>query len=255
VKVLCQILQVVMLSIFLLDAGCLAAETLSAEALFFEANRAYKDSRYQEAVDGYLRLVADGNVNGHLYYNLGNAYFRSGRLGLAILYYKRAQLLIPRDADLNFNLRYALDQTQDAVSPPQNFLQQAFFWLEDVTLKELVWGFAGLNIVFWGILLLRLFIRPEWTYYVFIVMLIFWLVGGASLALKWHQLKTDRQAVILARQAHVLAGPDANDTVLFKLNEGTSVYRERIEDGWSLIKLSNNKRGWLKSSAIEKIVE
>ena len=249
------ILLIVMLPVLLISASCFAAETSSVEALFFGANGAYKEERYQEAIDGYLRLVGDGNINGHLYYNLGNAYFRSGRLGRAILNYKRAQLLIPRDADLNFNLHYALDQTQDAVSPSQNFLKQAFFWLDDVTLSELMWGFAVLNIFFWGVLVLRLFIRPEWTYYFFIVLLVFWLVDGSSLAVKWHQHKTDQRAVILAGQAHVLAGPDSSDTVLFKLHEGTTVYRERTEDGWSLIQLSKNKRGWLKSSAIEKIFE
>ena len=121
-------------------------------------------------------MIGSGYVNGHLYYNLGNAYLRSGQLGRAILNYKRAQILIPRDADLNFNLRYALDQAQDAISSDQNFLKQAFFWLEDITLRELMWGFAGLNVLFWGILFLRLFVLPEWSYYVFIVLLVFWLV-------------------------------------------------------------------------------
>jgi hypothetical protein len=71
---------------------------------------------------------------------------------------------------------------------------------------------------------------------------------------KWHQLRTDLRAVILAQEAAVLAGPDSNDTVLFKLHEGTTIHRERIEDGWSLIRLSESKRGWLKSSSIEQIL-
>jgi tetratricopeptide (TPR) repeat protein len=247
-------LLIFILLFFFPGGSCFAAETPSVEELYFEANRAYKENRYQEAIDGYLRLIGNGNVNGHLYYNLGNAYFRSGQLGRAILNYKRAQLLIPRDADLHFNLRYALDQIQDAVPSDQNFLKQAFFWLEDITFRELMWGFGVLNVLFWGILVLRLFVRPEWTYYVFIVVLIFWLVGGASLGVKWQQLKTDRRAVILAEEVDVLAGPDANDTVLFKLHEGTTIHRERIEDGWSLIRLSESKRGWIKSSAIEQIL-
>ncbi len=239
--------------LFSFAGSCFAADTPSAEELYFEANRAFKENRYQEAIDGYFELIGKGYVNGHLYYNLGNAYFRSGQLGQAILNYKRAHLLIPRDADLNFNLSYALDQTQDAVSADQNFLKQAFFWLDEITFRELSWGFAVLNILFWGILVLRLFVRPEWTYYVFIVLLIFWLVGGVSLGVKWHQLRTDLRAVILAGEVDVLAGPDSNDTVLFKLHEGTTIHRERAEDGWSLIRLSKNQRGWIKSSAVEQV--
>lgn len=240
------------LAVFIGSPGASAAP--SAEELYFEANRAYKEDRYADAISGYLRLIGDGYVNGHLYYNLGNAYFRSAQLGRAILNYKRAQLLIPRDADLNFNLRYALDQTQDAISPAPNYLRQAFFWLDDITMRELMWGFAALNILFWGILMLRLFVRPEWTYYLFMVLLIFWLVGGASLGVKWHQLNTDLRAVILSAEVDVLAGPDSNDTVLFKIHEGATVLHERAEDGWSLVRVSDSKRGWVKSSDLEQIL-
>ena len=248
------IMPILIFPILFFNGSCFAAETPSAEELFFEANRAYKDGRYQNAVDGYQQLIANGFANGHLYYNLANAYLRSGHLGQAILNYKRAQGLIPRDADLNYNLRFALDQTQDAVSPSQNFLNQAFFWLDAMTLWELLWSFALLNVMFWGILVLRILRRPEWTYYVFIVLLIFWLVVGSSLGVKWYQLKTDQRAVVLTPVVDVLAGPEANDTVLFKLHEGTTVHRERTEDGWSLIRISPNKRGWVESHAIEQIL-
>ena len=248
------ILAIFIFPILLFNGRSFAAERLSPEELFFEANRAYKEGRYQNAIDGYQKLAENGCANGHLYYNLANAYLRAGRLGRAILNYKRAQVLMPRDADLNYNLRFALDQTQDAVSPSQNYLTQAFFWLDAMTLRELLWAFALLNVMFWGILVLRLFSRPEWTYYVFIVLLIFWLVVGASLGVKWRQLKTDRHAVILVPAVNVLAGPQANDTALFKLHEGTIVQRERTEDGWSLIRLSENKRGWIESSAVEPIL-
>jgi len=248
------ILALLILPTLFFDGNCLAAEGPAPEELFFEANRAYKEGRYQNAVDGYQKLAENGYASGHLYYNLANAYLRSGRLGQAILNYKRAQVLMPRDPDLNYNLRFALDQTKDAVSPSQNYLNQAFFWLDSMTLRELMWAFGLLNAVFWGILLLRLFSRPEWSYYVFIVLLIFWLVVGASLGLKWYRHKTDQRAVILAPVVEVLAGPEANDTVLFKLHEGTTVQRERIEDGWSLIRLSPAKRGWIKSSAVEQIL-
>ncbi len=245
---------IVFLSMLSIIGSIYAADTPSAEELYVEGNRAYRENRYQQAIDGYLRLLDLGYRNGHVYYNLANAYLRAGQLGRAILNYERAMVLIPRDADLNFNLRYALDRTQDAVTPSQNFIRQAFFWLDELSLDELLWGFGVVNIIFWSILALRLFVRPEWSYYVLIVMLIFWLAAGASLGMKWHQLGTDRRSVILADEVEILAGPDKNDTVLFKLHEGTIVQRERVEAGWSLIRLSEDKRGWIKSDAIEQIL-
>jgi tetratricopeptide (TPR) repeat protein len=226
----------------------------SSEELLFEANQAYKDGRFQDAVGGYLQLIENGTENGHIYYNLGNAYFRLGDLGRAILYYERAHLLIPRDADLNFNLSYALDQTRDAIPASQSFINQSFFGLDDVNLREMFFVFALLNFFFFGILFIRLFCKAEWTYYIFLILLISIIFGSISFGLKWYQLKSDDRAVILEDEVNVLAGPDPKDTTLFKIHKGAVVHYERAEDGWALINLSKDKRGWIKSTDLERIL-
>jgi hypothetical protein len=52
-----------------------------------------------------------------------------------------------------------------------------------------------------------------------------------------------------------MSWPDAifNDTALFTLHEGAIVSAERSEDGWSLVRLPDEKRGWLRYDAIESI--
>jgi len=224
-----------------------------SEEIFFEANQAYRDGRYQEATEGYLRLVENGFQNGHVYYNLGNACFRLGDLGRAILFYERARLFIPRDADLNFNLSYARDQTLDAINESPSFIRQSFFWLDEVNLHEVFLGFMLFNVLFFGILFVRLFNNSEWTYYLLIALLIFALIGSSSLALKWYQAKSDDRAVVLAKEVDVLAGPHSQDTVLFRLHEGAIVHYERSEDGWCLIHLSGERRGWLRAQDLERI--
>ena len=223
------------------------------EELFFKANQAFKQGHYQEATDVYERLVRGGYESGHIYYNLANGYFRLNRLGQAILNYERARFFMPRDADLNFNLSHARDQILDAVPESQGFYQMAFFWLDSLSLRELFWSFAVLNVLFWGTLLTRLFHRSEWNYYLSLVLVVLWLVWGISFGLKWHQVGTDDRAVILEHEVNILAGPDIQDTVLFKLHEGTIVHQERSEDGWFLIRLPDKKRGWIKAEAVERI--
>jgi len=71
---------------------------------------------------------------------------------------------------------------------------------------------------------------------------------------KWYQLKTDDRAVILTEEVDVLAGPDPQDTVLFKLHEGAVAHHERSEDGWRLIHLTNEKRGWIRSLDLERVI-
>lgn len=235
--------------------AALKTPTWAWEETFFKANQAYKEGRFQEAAEGYEALIRSGHGGGHLRYNLGNAYFRLGELGRAILLYERARLKIPRDPDLNFNLRYALDQTQDALVESQGPVEMTFFWLDALTQGELFLGFAVLNGLFWGIGLLRLFRRAEWSYYAWILLLVLWLVCGASLGLKWHRTSTDHRAVVLEKEVDVLAGPAAGDTVLFRLHEGALVRLERFEDGWALIRLADSKRGWVAAGDVQRIKE
>ena len=217
---------------------------------FFKANQAYKVGDFQEAIKGYLRLIRSGHGGGQIYYNLGNAYFRAGQLGRAILEYERAQLLMPRDPDLNFNLSHARDQIRDAIEESHGFIETSFFWLKSFNLNELFWSFALLNLLLWTILIIRLFHKSEWLYYMLLLILSSWFVAGLSFGLKYYWISSDDRAVILQKEVNILAGPEEDDTVLFKLHEGTVLYKERSEDGWSLVRLPDKKRGWVKSGAI-----
>ena len=226
----------------------------SAEETFFEANRAYKSEAFQEAIDGYRKIIEGGFENGHAYYNLGNAYFRLGHIGKAILSYERARLFIPRDSDLNFNLSQAKDQTLDDVSDSRIFSLSDLLGLDRVNLYEAFLVFILLNVLFFGILCIRIFKKAEWTYYLAIFLAIFIGIGAFVSALKWYESITDDRAIVISREVEVLAGPDPDDTILFKIHESVVVHHERSEDGWTLLRLSKDKRGWAKSDQLERIV-
>jgi tetratricopeptide (TPR) repeat protein len=223
------------------------------EEIFFKANQAYKEERYQEAEKGYQKLLNAGHKGGHLYYNLGNAHLRQGELGRAILSYERARILMPRDADLLFNLRYALDQRQDAVPEEKSLVATAFFWLDSLSVCDLFWTFAVLNLLFWMVLLSRLFKRSDLAYYLLLTVAILWAIGGLSFGIKWYQAETDDRAVVIPKEVSIFSGPDERATVLFKLHSGTVVHKERSEDGWALVRFSGERRGWAKGGQIERI--
>lgn len=250
-----RFMTVWLLVFFLLANGAKAKNDSSAKEVFFEANRAYKNDRFQEAADGYLKLIENGFENGHIYYNLGNAYFRIGDLGRAILSYERARLLIPRDDDLIFNLSHARNQAQDAISDFRTFPLNDFLGLDDVNLYETFFAFTLLNIFFFCILCTRLFKKTEWIYYLFIFLAIFISIGVCAFTLKWYGLITDDRAIVLSEEVEVRAGPDPRDTVLFKIHEGAVVHYERSEDDWVLLHLSKDKRGWAESKQLERIVK
>ncbi len=223
------------------------------EEILYEANQDYRQGKFEEAIEGYQHLIRAGHDAPRIQYNLGNAWFRVNQLGRAILAYERARMGMPRNADLNYNLAHARDQVVDAIAPEKGFFKIAFFWLSSVSLSELFWCFAVLNLLLWTALLIRLFHGSEWLFYTLLLVLCLWLVTGLSLGMKWTEIHDDRRAVILEREVAVLAGPHEGDTVLFKLHEGAVVEEERSEDGWRLIRLPDKKRGWLPEKALERV--
>ena len=222
---------------------------------FFEANQAYKKHQFQQAIDVYLHLIENGPENGQVYYNLGNAYFRHGDLGKAILSYERARLLIPRDGDLAFNLSHARNQARDASIDLQKSSFNDYLGLGSLNRYEAFFVFTLLNLLFFALLCIRLFKKAEWTYYLSIFLAIVIGIGGCAVALKWGVWAIDNRAVVLSEEMVVQAGPDSRDTVLFKLHAGTVVRVERTENDWTLLQLSEDKRGWNESNQLERIIK
>jgi len=89
-----------------------AEEPISRERAFMRAlelfDRAKTPDDYRASARELEGIVADGFENGAVYYNLGNAYFRAGDYGKAIINYRKAKPLRPRDSYLEANLQQAL---------------------------------------------------------------------------------------------------------------------------------------------------
>ena len=96
----------------------MAGETPAAklQQMFLEASQAYDANRPADAATLYGKLVDQGYESKELYFNLGNAFFKSGKIGQAVLNYRRAWQIAPRDPDIQANLRFATQST--AASTP-----------------------------------------------------------------------------------------------------------------------------------------
>ena len=220
--------------------------------MLFQANQAYRQGAYEKAASIYEQLLKSQSVSGSVYYNLGNCYIRMNRLGKAILNYERAKLFIPRNPDLDFNLRYARDRIKDRTDVPKSV--STFQWLNAFNRSEVFWSFVIIHFLFWFTIILRLWIKSEWSFYLLIGTGILWTILGVSGGIKWYQGINDMRGVVVAPEINVRAGPDEKDTTLFKLHAGTIVNCEREEEGWRLIHITPSKRGWTKAALVERIV-
>jgi tetratricopeptide (TPR) repeat protein len=246
----CAVLLFVMCSA---QAGAVENDT-SAENLM-QASRAYKEGRYAEAVGYYEQIASAGATSGRLFYNLGNAYMRSGQPGLALLNYRRAELRIPRNEDLHYNIAFARSQARDSIecSGYAEALKDICFWYTRMSTTEIIWTACILNAVFWLLLLIRFFYRREGLSIVLAIVLFLTIVFAASAAVKHYSIVSAPSGVVTVSEISVRSGTSLNDTVLFKLHEAAEFICEEERDTWVLIRLCDGKKGWVQAGLIAKV--
>ena len=230
-------------------------EPQTAREWFEAGNLAYQAGQYAEAVEAYSRLTATHN-DPRVEFNLGNAQFRLGNLGLSILHFERARRLDPVDPEIRANLEYArsfcfnrvermemptllrwIVELQDRLGPDVQLL--ALIVLSWVTATWLVWSL----------------IRPgRWsaTYGWSLAVL---LLAVFIVAISWYatieRVEGRSLAVVLQDSVEVLAGPGSNNPALATIHEGLTLdVLERNDQGWIKVSLPNGLNGWLDDNAV-----
>jgi hypothetical protein len=223
--------------------------------LFLEANQAYKNGDFQKAVYGYQRIISLGIINGEIFYNLGNAYLKSGDVGKAILNYRKSEMLMPRNEDLQANLEYALGLTRDRIECKEffSFFGRLCFWHSKLNTKELITVFLALNFFLWALLIIKMYYNREIVSMTMYVCIFFTLVLGISTGVKIYNIHFIHRGIVVAREIMVRSGFSINDTVLFKLHEGTEFTWGKENTGWIKIHLCDGKKGWVLKNLVEKI--
>src|ERR1041385_1642654 len=119
---------ILFLLVILLPQAMVAQEAI---VQFEQANQLYRNGDVQKSAQMYEQIIKNGYESSILYYNLGNAYFKSNNIPSAILNYERAKRLAPHDEDVAYNLRLANLRVIDKIEPiPQLFLVE---WWRTVT--------------------------------------------------------------------------------------------------------------------------
>ena len=239
-------------------AGWLAAEEESPEALYARANALYTEGAYAEAISIYRALVGVAPNNGHLLYNLGNAHYKDGQLGKAILRYEQASRLLARDEDVRFNLRMARSRAQDKIDVPKNPLLQALGYGQRLlTIDEQTVLVFALYLSVAAMLLIRIVApRPasrEIFAKAFIPALAMLLILGLSLGAKLYAQRAVKEGILIVPEATVRSGPGEDFTEVFVVHEGTKARLRNARDRWVQISLPNGLNGWIPSKKLEPL--
>ncbi|MBI4398366.1 MAG: tetratricopeptide repeat protein [Candidatus Omnitrophica bacterium] len=213
---------------------------------FKKAGTLYQSSKYEQALEKYQKLSLI-EATPEAYYNLGNAYFKSKKLGLAIAAYEKAKRLAPRDADIRKNLNYASSLIQSKISDPEGKISKDIENLFSyVTWTELqIVMLAVLGIIFLWMLLLLVLGRNPFRGWVNRVL---WLMFGTVLlvhAAKYYTELERNYGIVIRADAEVRYGTSRDDKTVFRLPEGLKVRLLEERQGWQKVQISSKDSGWM----------
>lgn len=248
-------------------AGSAAAQDVE---IFRKANEAYKAGDYETALQGYRKL-AGGVSNPSLFLNLGNAAFKTGHSGWAVVYYERGLRLEPRNPDLTANLEFVRERIVDKSTEGTDWFSglvagtYRYLSLKELLVLTSVFWFQFLGVaasLYWldvpltrslGVLFSFLEAPRREKLAALLLPAALGLVFFAGWTGTRIHDETIPRAVVVEKEVKATSGPGADATVVFAVHEGTKLTVLRRSDRWAQVSLANGYSGWLPEDAIEEI--
>ena len=223
-----------------------AASFASAEDVstaFNDANKFYEQGKFSEAATRYEKIVQAGSVSAPLYFNLGNAYLKSGRVGRAIVAYRSAEKLAPRDPDVRANLQFARRQAGEGSPAPRKFWESS---IQKLSLNEWTVLASGVVSLWFFLLAIRQW-QGDWknSFRPAIAALGFLAVVSIVCLFSAIRQEFTQPSVIIAPEAVVRRGPYDESPSVFTLRDGTEVTVLDRKNDWLEIVDGSQRTGWL----------
>lgn len=250
-----QILNILVF-LFLFLQSALSA---NVDTLFTRANQEYANEMYTNAIDDYQLILQTGYESAELYFNLGNAFFKTNDIPSAILYYEKAKKLNPNDEDIMFNLSVANTQIVDKIEPvPELFLK--LWWRSiynifnaDTWAIISVAGFISFFVLLAFYLLSKYIVIRKTAFYSGLIVLFLTLFTFVIAFQKYNILKYQKEAIVFTPTITVKSSPNQNSVDLFVIHEGAKVKILERVGNWSEIKIANGSVGWLPAEVLKDI--
>lgn len=213
------------------------------------ANKLYEQGKYPAAIEAYRKMLQGGETSAAVYFNLGNTFYKTGRIGEAIGSYRLAERLAPRDPDIRGNLRFV----REAAGVPETRTTAVWQgWALRLSLREWAW-LVGISV--WALALVGLsrqyragwesFLRP--IFLTILLVLVVSVIGGG---LAWQSQFGERLAVVKVKEAVARFGPLEDSQTAFTLRDGTEVSLVDSKDDWWQVEDGKGRRGWVKAATL-----
>lgn len=227
--------------------------------LLQKANEHYTKEEFNKAIDLYNQILMTNMESPEVYFNLGNAYYKTNQYTLSILNYERAKLLAPDDEDIDFNLQVANQKVVDSIQElPGIFIVR---WWNSLVNSQTTDTWAVMSIVGFILFLVMMgfyfFAKSgdikRITFWSGCFLILFTIFTWSFAAKQKSRLVNHTYAIVMQPTVTVKSSPSEKGTNLFVIHEGLKV---RITDklgDWVEIRLADGNKGWLLTESIERI--
>ncbi|MCC6255709.1 MAG: tetratricopeptide repeat protein [Ignavibacteriaceae bacterium] len=250
-----DIFKIILLMIFI----SLSIAKADVKSEMQKGNVYYKNNQYQLAIDEYNKLIKQGYQGTSLYYNLGNAHYRLGNVGYAILYYEKALKLSPNDEDVKHNLELARINIKDKVETLPPFF--IFNIWESVLASLSVSGWTVFVYIVFILLLLcviayffsRTSTQQRISFFSGVGVFAVLILAIILLAVKMNKEFNIKDGIIVSNVVTVKSSPDNSSKDEFIVHEGLKIRLEDKVDNWVKIRLADGKLGWIPEENLKQI--
>jgi tetratricopeptide (TPR) repeat protein len=231
----------------------------ASDSLYQKACDLYENGEYESALGVYREIIDSGLEAADLYYNMGNAAYRSNNIGLSVLYYEKALKLDPSHQDAVHNLEFVSRYKVDAFEEVPELFLRTWIYAAVHALPEHIWSILALVsfTLTLGCILLYLFAKglalKKTGFFTALVGLIIFIFTLSS-ALAQHQTVIQPEyGIIISPSVVVKSSPSESGTDLFILHEGTRVRVDEEVTGWHNIRIIDGREGWIHNGDFEHI--
>ena len=229
------------------------------DAVFKKANDAYNKENYEEALIGFEKIAKDGNVSADLYFNIGNCYYKLGKIAPSIYNYEKALLLNPDDEAIQTNLSFAQKTAIDDIKtlPEVGFKKMVKEFTS--TFHYDTWAWIAVFIAFLSLLsfLGYYFGNTVFLKRTFFSLFLLFLVGiGVTVFSAFLQKKFDANynpAIVFAESTTLKAEPKNSSEDVVTLHEGTKVFVLEELGNWKQVELTDKTKAWIDKEAIKEV--
>jgi tetratricopeptide (TPR) repeat protein len=233
-------------------SGCavlVSSACAQTDSQYAKANEDYAQGKFKEAIGGYEALVQSRQWSANLFYDLGNAYFRTQDFGRAILNYERALALDQRHPESGANLRVARDEARALEMQPdwiERHLELVSVTRYGIVAAIAFWIGAFCLVIIWRA-------RPRPAKATALAILSFAICAGAALAI--HQIERAQEGAAIVTgndvQARLATADNANSVLA--LPPGSEIKILSTRGDWIYAALPNSLRGWIPAKDAELV--